>query len=204
MRGFTLIELAVGITIIALLIGTIFIGGGVLVRQAESKAAVKQVADIRAGVRQFQERYHFLPGDFPVTTELQNVDPACVVGGAGAGNGDGLVALTESACALEHLRRTDQLPPRTAATTKYGAVMRILSRTDAVARYTAVVGGPPLFNVRDTARNVILFEQLPCFIALSLDEALDDNVLNNNTGLVASLSGSCTVDTAGVWMAIAL
>ena len=203
-RGFTLVELSLALVIIALLTATMFIGGGAMIKQADRKAVIKQIADIRSASLQFQERFKFLPGDFPADMEIPNLLADCHTGGAGVGNGDGLIAsngvVSESSCANDHLYKSG-FYLNESFVTKFGAI-RVLSRAAAVARYTAAVGAPTN-NVRDTVRNVILLENIPCYIATAVDEAFDDNVLNNDTGLVASFSGAC-VGNAMVWLAVAL
>jgi prepilin-type N-terminal cleavage/methylation domain-containing protein len=204
-RGFTLVELTISLIIIALLAGAVFVGGGVLLQQFESKATIKQIIDIRTATTQFRERFKFLPGDLPADTEIQNLAPACVTGGAGVGNGDGLIAFgaaaSESSCANDHLFKSG-FYKNESFVSKYGAI-GLMSRTAGIARFTAVTTLAPAFNVRDTSRNVILFEGIPCFIATAVDEAFDDANLTNNTGTVASLSGACTGNTM-VWLAVAL
>jgi prepilin-type N-terminal cleavage/methylation domain-containing protein len=204
-RGFTLVEMAIVLTIVGILLVTMFVGGGALIEQAERKALIKQVIDIRAATRQFQERFRFLPGDFPANTEIQNILPGCMAGGAGVGNGDGLIAYgaapSESFCANDHLYKSG-LYSQATFVSKYGAI-RLMSRADAVALYTAVVGAAPTNNVRASVSNVILLENVPCRIAAAVDEAFDDNVLNNDTGQVASFNGACA-GNAPVWLVVAL
>jgi prepilin-type N-terminal cleavage/methylation domain-containing protein len=205
LHGFTLPELAIALSIIALLAVSIFVGGSSMIEQSERKAAIKMAADIRAAVLQFKEQFRFLPGDFPAVDEIPNLLGDCRSGGGGVGNGDGLInfnaAPSESSCANDHLFKSG-FYAKDAFVPKSGAV-RILSRTAAVARFAAVKSSAPVNNVRDTVRNVILFEDVPCSVAAAVDEAFDDNALNNNTGLVASLSGACT-GSASIWFVVAL
>lgn len=75
-KGFTLVELAIVITIIGLLIGGI-LKGQEMIQNARVTATIAQVQGYHAALATFQDRYDQLPGDMSVaTTRLPNCTAA--------------------------------------------------------------------------------------------------------------------------------
>ena len=118
-NGFTLIELAMVLVIIALVIGAIVVGQG-MVRSAQILSVVDDVSNYKQAIKLFQDKYQYLPGDMPTATTFwgyANSDPvACRSTPATGtltcdGNGDGhigdrsdtLAAQSESYHAWQHL-----------------------------------------------------------------------------------------------------
>jgi len=86
MAGFTLVELAIVITIIGLLIGGI-LKGSEMIDNAGIKATMQQVQSYRAAYTNFKDVYGTMPGDMPNATSRL---PDCNVGNfCYNGNGDG-------------------------------------------------------------------------------------------------------------------
>lgn len=193
--GFTLIELAVVIAVVGLLLAGVAVGALSLIQSGRTQDAMKMAADLTGAAQDFRQRYHFLPGDFPVTAaapEIPGTPAVCVIGGANAGNGDGLIQLAESACVPEHLSRTGYIKgsinPATgliAIRTFYGAVRVIASGASGVG-----AGANPL---PATVRNVVEYANLPCDVALELDGKLDDG--NLATGNARASVAACTPST---------
>ncbi len=208
--GFTLVELSIAIVIIGFILGLAFYGGAALLADTRSKEATKRLLDIRAAVAQFKERYRFLPGDFPAANEIANISADCKTGGSGVGDGNGLIRYgpfpvvtpSEGSCALDHLFKSG-IYPSSSIPTRYGAI-RLMSRQNSIDYYTFAKGGAPAYNVRDTVRNVIVLEDIPCRVATAIDNALDDGDLMNTNGMVASLIGACANEDALIWLAVAL
>ena len=63
-KGFTLVELAIVMTIIGLLIGGV-LQGQQLLRNARATSQIKQFQQIEAGTITFRDTYGYLPGDMP-------------------------------------------------------------------------------------------------------------------------------------------
>jgi prepilin-type N-terminal cleavage/methylation domain-containing protein len=180
-RGFTLLELAIVLVIIGILSAVIVKTTGVL-RGAESANIVATVKDLRAAIAVFRERYHYLPGDFPVDATnpeigaKQGVDKLsvdCTIGGTNAGNGNGLISDRESACVNEMLIRAGLIrgDPKSAMIWRNGFI-RIVSASEA-----------GLASIPTDARNVILFTNIPCdSVARAVDSAQDDG--NETTGRI--------------------
>ena len=181
--GFTLVEMAIVITIIALLISTI-LGGQALLRSGETQDIIGMSKDLSAAVQLFKQRYRYLPGDFPVdqaNPEIPNVSTACRIGGAGAGNGDGQISSAESACAVEHLIRAEftRGDPVTGFRTRFGTEVRLIAASDA----TANVGGFPASVI-----NLVEMADIPCGEAMDVVRKLDTGALQTGTRVRASIA----------------
>src|ERR1700722_13648053 len=86
-KGFTLVELAIVLTIIGLLIGGI-LKGQQLITNARVTAQMAQIQGIEAATTTFNDTYQGLPGD--LSTALTRV-PNCVTLGCTNGDGNGIV-----------------------------------------------------------------------------------------------------------------
>lgn len=190
--GFTLFEIAVVLLIISLLVTGIFLGSTSLIRSGRTHDAMAMATDLSVATREFKQRYHFLPGDFPVdatSAEIPGLLALCIIGGANAGNGNGLIQLAESACVPEHLSKAGYIKGSVNTATglvglgtTYGAV-RVISN-DASGVFA---GTNPL---PATITNVVEFLNLPCEVAVEIDGKLDDG--NLATGKVRASVAACT------------
>jgi prepilin-type N-terminal cleavage/methylation domain-containing protein len=90
-KGFTLVELAIALTVIGLLLAGV-LKGEELIQTARVNQTIKQMQSYRSAVAQFFDTYTALPGDFSsATTRIANCnDSFCV-------NGDGNKALPPNA-----------------------------------------------------------------------------------------------------------
>lgn len=184
--GFTLVEIAIVVTIIALLMASI-LGGQALLRSGEAQEIIGMAKDLSAAVQNFKQRYHYLPGDFPVDAanpEIPDVSAACRVGGSGAGNGDGQISNAESACAAEHLIRAGMVrgDPATGFVTRFGAIRLI-----AVNDITVNVTGFPA-----SVLNVIEVANIPCDEAIDIVRKLVAGELQTDRAMVRASVASCT------------
>lgn len=196
-RGFTLVEIAIVSVIIGLLI-TAIIGGQALIRSGESQDVLTTAKDISASVQAFKDRYHYLPGDFPVdqtTPEITGTSAACVFGGAGAGNGNGRISNAESACASEHLIRAEFVrgDPAVGLLTRFGT-MRLIATNDAAAQ---VAGFPA------SVLNVLEMANIPCDVAMDIVRKVDAGGLQTGTRMRASVA-NCVAGTIVPFVAFAL
>ncbi|MBM3618410.1 MAG: prepilin-type N-terminal cleavage/methylation domain-containing protein [Alphaproteobacteria bacterium] len=67
--GFTLIELAIVLTILGLLVGGLVVGKS-LIRSAEIRGLMKEYEQYRIAVRDFQDKYKAIPGDIANATRF--------------------------------------------------------------------------------------------------------------------------------------
>lgn len=196
-RGFTLVEIAIVSIIIGLLL-TAIIGGQALIRSGEAQDVLTTAKDVSAAVQSFKERYHYLPGDFPVdqaTPEIAGTAAACVIGGAGAGNGNGRISNAESTCASEHLIRAEFVrgDPAAGLITRFGT-MRLIATNDA----TAQVAGFPA-----SVLNVLELANIPCDVAMDIVRKLDTGGLQTGTRMRASVA-NCVAGSTVPFVAFSL
>lgn len=181
--GFSLVEMAIVVTIIALLISAV-LGGQALLRSGEGQDIISMAKDLSVAAQTFKQRYHYLPGDFPVdkdTPEIPNVSGVCRIGGTGAGNGDGQISSAESACATEHLIRSDisRGDLATGFRTRFGTAVRLIASNDA----TANVAGFPA-----SVLNLVEMADIPCELATDIVRKLDAGGLQTGTRVRASVA----------------
>lgn len=62
--AFTLIEISIVLIIIGLLIGGILVGRN-LIRNAEIQSVVSDIGNFKIALKQFYDKYKYMPGDFP-------------------------------------------------------------------------------------------------------------------------------------------
>ncbi len=86
-KGFTLVELAIVMTIIGLLIGGI-LKGQELMQNARVTATIAQVKAIEAATTTFRDKFEQIPGDMPnASTKLTGCNANCNPLAANAGDG---------------------------------------------------------------------------------------------------------------------
>ena len=208
-RGFTLVEMGMVLAIIGFIL-TGILGGQSLIRSARVNDVVAIVEDLRTASTLFKQRFNYLPGDFPA--EAGDI-PGVLMTGDGNGlfgapgnvvAGTGLaVAGTEVAWAPLHLfnagliGKVDGGQPLRMISTSYGGVHLVSS---AIA--TELV--PTFAAANPTARNAIVFYNLPCDVLRQVDSKIDNGagLTGKAVGNVAA-AGACP-DGVVDWYAVAL
>jgi hypothetical protein len=193
------------------------LGGQSLIRSAKVNDVVAIVEDLRTATTLFKQRFNYLPGDFPAAAgEIAGIpSPLPAVPETGNGNGQiggagnvtagtgAAVAGTEVAWAPLHLfnagliGKVDSSQPLRMISTSYGGVHLVSS---AIA--TALV--PTFAATNPTARNAIVFYNLPCDVLLQVDAKIDNG--NGATGRAVgnvAIVGACP-DGVVDWYAVAL
>ena len=93
-KGFTLVELAIVMTIIGLLIGGI-LKGQELIENARVTATIAQVKSYEAATSTFRDRFDALPGDMPsASTRIAGCNTNCNPGTAAGQGGNSIVGTT--------------------------------------------------------------------------------------------------------------
>ncbi len=205
-RGFTLVELAISLTIIALLL-LVVLKGQTLIGQAKAKDVVATIEDLRIATTSFRQRFNYLPGDWPYTAnEIPGVTTATTVGTNGNGIIEGDVDAADgtaeagsevSVLPLQlfgagFIGKMDQSDPQRRITTSYG-VAHIVSKATAEGLVPGFAANNP------AARVVIVLNRLPCDTAREIDSKVDDGSLTSGRA-VASACASSIVP----WYAVAL
>lgn len=163
-HGFTLVEIAIVLVIIALLMSGILNSRSV-VRHAQTKDVIKGVGDIATAAQQFRDRYGAWPGDLATAIgALPDLTVTCV------GNGNGVIDTgVESTCATEELIRASMLRGEAVAPIAINGrvFVTLTNRT-----FAATLAG--LATLPANWINVVRVQNLDCDIALQLDRATDD------------------------------
>lgn len=183
--GFTLIEIAIVFVIISILAAVVLRSQSVI-DQATVVDTIASVKDLQAAVGVFKQRYRYLPGDFPVdqtNPEIRDVQPACRIAGANAGNGNGSIEPGESACATEHLIRAELIKgdPLLPISNRQGKISLVrVADSGALTAYDARV------------QNVIVLTNISCTMALEIDRKIDDANLSTGTVRASKDNAFCT------------
>jgi prepilin-type N-terminal cleavage/methylation domain-containing protein len=214
-RGFTLVELAIVMAIMAIL-AVMVVKSGVLVGTAKTADAIAIANDISNASMAFKAKYHYLPGDFPVNTTTPEISDLSLARNADClaaprlGNGDGLISAKESQCVpvqlfasgMTKVHGTVQTDPADIKSnlyvfqTRYGLVQVI--QLSASKTYTSGTAPLPAPN---NVFNVIELLNLPCDVAQEMDSKMDDGSLA--TGKIRASVPACT-DTQPVSLAVPL
>lgn len=164
-RGYTLIELALVLVVVALFLGGVFVGGSTVLENARTATLLGQIKDLAGASRDFKSRYGYYPGDLPNAASLITTDggvsASCSYGASG-NVGDGIVNSTqETTCALEHLVKA-----------------RMLSKVESSAGSYRIPhpfgGGEVSLWHTPGNENAVRATNVPCRIALRVDDKLDN------------------------------
>lgn len=191
-NGYTLIEVAIVLVVLALILGGVFVGGSAVLENARTATLLGQIKDLAAASRDFKSRYGYFPGDLPNAAALVTTDGGVSAGCSYSGLtsatvGNGLVdTATESRCALEHLIKA-----------------RMLNKVELSAGNYAIShpfgGGDVSLWSTSTKENAVRVTNLPCKIALRIDDKLDNaSGTPLTSGFVTSESGGASTCTLGV------
>lgn len=194
-RGFTLVEVAIALVVIALLVGTVLQAQG-MVGNSRVQAFVSEVSAIRTAFSQFQERYGALPGDF--------LDSRTLAMDAEGGNGDGTLsgsgADQESLEAWRHLTAAQFLtnlkmsPGGTSApSTPLGGQYQLVSATvGATSGVWLRIGSMTTGSTTGNSTPLLTVDQ-----ARRLDVELDDGL--PGTGSVVTSTAACQVTGSNIY-----
>lgn len=179
-RGFSLVEAAIVLVIIALILGAV-LQGRALIGSAEYKSLKDQVGSYRSAFDTFRDRFNALPGDFADANDRLGLTGANGGGNGVIDDGPSCDASGEESClAWRHLRAADLLEgdPGVAGTA-----------ASPEHPYESVVSG--FFTGSDgngEFGHKLLLLDLPVEVARQLDDDLDDGLCDD--GRISNLPAS--------------
>ncbi len=177
--GFTIIELAIVLTIIGFIIAGV-VKGLSLTEGAKVNDAISIAKDISVAVNTFKKQYKLLPGDLGISSanpEIPNVKEACLTGGGNAGNNDGIIDFNESKCVPEVLLKAGLLKANS------GDVLPVFSSNYGLVNVitTSQSNLPNAFSPSVTL--VVEYQNLPCTVALEIDRKIDNGVISTGNAV---------------------
>mgnify|MGYP000287590052 CR=1 FL=1 len=189
-RGFSLLELAIALAVLAILTGGV-LKGRELLNSAKVQAASTDLANLETAVTSFQSRYAALPGDFAASN-------AAGLGSRG-GDGNGLIEGDEETAVFTHLQRAGFIQGDFVAPETEGALCDARSCMESqfggIYLLTNNLDGP---SSRENALAILIAEQAQAKLLAELDRKLDDG--NPNRGSIQVLSADAeTCVTGDAW-----
>lgn len=176
-QGFTLVEIAIVLTVIGLLLGGV-LKGQELINNSKVRTMTDQQNSVKVAWFLFYDRFQAMPGDY--------VQADVYINGAVPGEGDGFIDEEESPLAFQHLNAAGYLRcPQCTQTARafplgensptnvYGGVMSIHHNAD----YASYVGDDG--NVNFWLRLLIHSgTKIPSNIIGEMDRKIDDGIAN--------------------------
>lgn len=191
--GFTLIEMAIVLTIIGLILGAVLLNGTGVIGNTKTTGTITLIKDLSGAISDFKSRYHYLPGDLPNAgddiPEVASNYPQCNIAPNGT-IGDGLIDTDpEINCVPVLLVLGGFIKGNIAgiwSPFNSSSTPDVFVRSAVTSAVNVAATNPfPL-----TVQNVIEITGLPCDAAKSIDQKIDDGDLT--TGNVRA-SPSCGV-----------
>jgi len=215
-RGFTLIEIAVVLFIVSVILAALLNADSVI-RASKVQDVVAMAKDLSTAVNSFKQRFHMLPGDFPMNIalpEIPNISKPCHIGGQrgdanglidNGGNAPGFLGVAaEAQCVPEFLFGAGlvgkiEVDPGSGVMVfqhKFGGRVWVKSVAGANGSNVVAVLGAATFPPSVT--HVIEFENLPCSAASDVDRQIDNGNLGSGRAVasIPNCAGDALVDYA--------
>ncbi|MDH4396016.1 MAG: prepilin-type N-terminal cleavage/methylation domain-containing protein [Limnobacter sp.] len=191
-QGFSLLELAIALAVLAVLAGGV-LKGSELIQSAKVQSTVTEITNIDTAVSAFEGRYAALPGDFA---------GASAAGlGSFSGNGNGLVDTAgEQGAVFEHLQRAGFIKGQFTSIELTGATCPETSCPASPLGGTFVMGSTLLSDDPANGSIQLLLGNATRSKKLAdIDRKLDDGKAESGDFLILATEGStCTTDE-GLW-----
>lgn len=190
-RGFSLLELAIALAVLAILAGGV-LKGRELLNSARVQATLTDIANLETALSAFQARYSALPGDFIAAS-------AAGLGDA-AGDGDGLIEGDESCAVFTHLQLAGFIQGSfTAGSDEFGectAQSNMENQFGGQYLLSTTIQGT---NTRENAITLQLGDRIPVSQLAEIDRKIDDgNPLRGAVQIVNGEEGICATED-GQW-----
>lgn len=186
--GFSLLELAIALAVLAILAGGV-LKGRELLNSARVQATLTDIANLETAISAFQARYSALPGDFIAAD-------AAGLGAATGGDGNGLIEGIESCNVFTHLQNSgfiqgdftagadedDNCTPASSMENQFSGNYLLSNNQQ----------GP---SSRENAMTLLLGNAVPVAQLAEIDRKLDDgNPLRGSVQVLSGEEAFCTTD----------
>lgn len=188
--GFSLLELAIALAVLAILAGGV-LKGRELLNSAKVQATLTDIANIETALSAFQARYSALPGDF-VAANAANL-------GTNAGDGNGLIKNDEVCAVFTHLERAGFIQGDFTAGSNAGnctPASNLENQFSGRYQLSNTFAGP---DTNTDAMVLLLGDAIPVSQLAEIDRKLDDgNPLRGNIQVLTEDEALCATDQ-GNW-----
>jgi prepilin-type N-terminal cleavage/methylation domain-containing protein len=191
-RGFSLLELAIALAVLAVLAGGV-LKGSELIQSAKVQSTVTEVVNLDTALSAFEGRYSALPGDFA---------GASAAGlGSFSGNGNGLIdTAAEQGAVFEHLQRAGFIKGQYTSTELTGTTCPESSCPPSPLGGTFVMGSTLLTDDPASGSIQLLLGNATRSKKLAdIDRKLDDGKAESGDFLILATDGNTCTTTDGLW-----
>ena len=189
--GFSLLELAIALAVLAILAGGV-LKGRELLNSAKVQATITDIANIETALSAFEARFSALPGDFDAASAANL--------GTSEGDGNGLIGNDEVCAVFTHLERAGFIRGDFTAgsDTSSNCTPESNMENQFSGRYQVsnTFAGP---DTNTDAMVLLLGEQIPVSQLAEIDRKLDDgNPLRGNVQVLTDDEALCATEE-GNW-----
>jgi prepilin-type N-terminal cleavage/methylation domain-containing protein len=167
-KGFSLIELAIAITIIGFILAMIMTRSGSVIGNARATDVISLIKDLNESANSFKNKYHYYPGDLPTAgNDIPNISAGCNIAIDTALIGNGRVdTVIETGCVAEHLVRAGMIK---------GTINGLFTNTNTSnAPDVFITARRAAGSLPASVINEIQITNLPCDTVRTIDSKLDD------------------------------
>lgn len=191
-KGFSLLELAIALAVLAVLAGGV-LKGSELIQSAKVQSTATEVVNLDTALSAFEGRYSALPGDF--------AGAAAAGLGTFSGNGNGLIDTAgEQGAVFEHLQRAGFIKGDFTAIDLTGSTCPETSCPASPLGGTFIISSVLLSNEpANGAVQLLLGSATRSKKLAEIDRKLDDGKADSGDLLVLSTEGTTCATEGGLW-----